>query len=700
MYPIFKNKRRTTDFHLPILWLIGFCLMISMNVSGQQKQNIRTEIEQIRNAYENATDDSIRLAQITLLAQRYRFVDIDSSKLLLWKALHLHRKLDANRPLRAFAYNVIANIYRLEPNVDSAMFYYQEAYDFFTQENEYRFIQSIAPPFASFLVESGEIERGLGMFHEAINLAESKKDYHSLTFLYEYFGETILNVQKDEKRAIELFMKGIAASQNIKDDTINYDRVTTSLSLNLSNIYLNNYQADSAITYADQAITFGNRAKILQLVVEAYNNMSRSYILKKEYAKAHEYNQAAYQLNQNIKNIFARIESETITQLIHLKTQNYQQCISSGNNLLNSYEEHIKNEQKAEVFEYLCECYTYTGNTPKALAAKDSLLSYTKRGFDIQQTELISKLDKQYQVAQKETENELLRTQKEVANKTARSRTAIAVGIFAVLLLLAGWSYFIFRNNQQRKALNEQLEITVNERTAELQEANKDLEQANYELRTFNYIASHDIKEPIRNIGNYAGFIFRKLPDDLKSSLGFYFDTIKRSTTQLYTLVEDFSKYTQLSEETNIETQTIDLNEFIESFTISLDTLLKEKNGKIVNEGLPIIQSNTSLIYTILKNLIENGLKFNQSATPIVTVSATADEQFYKIHIRDNGIGIEEEYHEKIFEMFKRLHHRGEYEGSGIGLAIVKLCVNKLDGKVKLESEVGKGSRFVLLLPR
>ena len=93
---------------------------------------------------------------------------------------------------------------------------------------------------------------------------------------------------------------------------------------------------------------------------------------------------------------------------------------------------------------------------------------------------------------------------------------------------------------KQLQIFNTQLENTVEERTVELQIANKNLEQANYELRTFNYIASHDIKEPIRVIGGYVGLIRKKLPTDLKENLGEYFDTIKRSTKQLYTLIEDF----------------------------------------------------------------------------------------------------------------------------------------------------------------
>ena len=96
---------------------------------------------------------------------------------------------------------------------------------------------------------------------------------------------------------------------------------------------------------------------------------------------------------------------------------------------------------------------------------------------------------------------------------------------------------------------------------------------------------------------------------------------------------------------------------------------------------------------------IENGLKYNQSETPTVEIAYESTDSHHQIIVSDNGIGIKKQYHEKIFEMFKRLHNRGAYEGSGIGLAIVKLSVKKLGGTISLESEVGKGTSFIINLP-
>ena len=131
----------------------------------------------------------------------------------------------------------------------------------------------------------------------------------------------------------------------------------------------------------------------------------------------------------------------------------------------------------------------------------------------------------------------------------------------------------------------------------------------------------------------------------------------------------------------------------------NLQESIKKYNGEVVVNSLPTINSSNAFLFTTLKNLIENGLKYNQSPTPTVEVSYHTTETHHQIIVSDNGIGIDEEYHEKVFEMFKRLHNRGEYEGSGIGLAIVKLVIEKLDGTIEIESKVGKGTVFKILLP-
>ncbi|MEL7339561.1 MAG: ATP-binding protein, partial [Bacteroidota bacterium] len=242
-------------------------------------------------------------------------------------------------------------------------------------------------------------------------------------------------------------------------------------------------------------------------------------------------------------------------------------------------------------------------------------------------------------------------------------------------------------------------EQEVANRTEDLQRANRRQQQLNYELKTFSFIASHDIKEPIRGIGAQSGLIYSKLPECLKSELSPSFEVIQRSTKQLYNLVEDFTRYTAMSQNEAVKLEAVDLNQLVANIIATFAEGLQQYRGKILMTQLPTITSNSSLLFTSIKNLIENGLKFNQSKVPTVEVSYQSHDNHQEIIVSDNGIGIDPAHFAEIFGMFKRLHMQGEYEGSGIGLAIVRLSVQKLKGDIRVESQPGEGSTFILSLP-
>jgi len=155
-----------------------------------------------------------------------------------------------------------------------------------------------------------------------------------------------------------------------------------------------------------------------------------------------------------------------------------------------------------------------------------------------------------------------------------------------------------------------------------------------------------------------------------------------------------------MSKNEKVDKHEVNLDAVVHSLEVSLKSSIDKYNGKIVHHGLPTINSSTSLLFVALKNLIENGLKFNQSNNPTIELSYRSTASEHEIIITDNGIGIEKAFQQNIFTMFKRLHNRTQYEGTGIGLAIVKLAMDKLEGKVLLDSQPGKGSTFILRFPK
>ena len=459
-----------------------------------------------------------------------------------------------------------------------------------------------------------------------------------------------------------------------------------------------NNQLDSCFQYID---LINENIKVLDTIDNVNYKAAINYahvIIADFYVKNDLLNKAKVHLDLAKKDKDYNIEGLLLTSgkyWLKMKNYNYVQSIITEYEALN-----VTNFQANEdLLKLKIDYYTDIDDLKTVIKLQEELLKTQKEKFGNDRLRYGTFASAEFRNLEQKQQIAELENRRTLDQLHSRNRT---FGAFVAFLFIMGIAVFFWYKNRQRLKYNRILEQKVTERT-------KDLEQANYELRTFNYIASHDIKEPIRNIGSYVGLIRRKLPNDLKEKLGDYFDTIKRSTNQLYTLIEDFAYYSTLSQGQVIEAEPVDLNLLTNNMIESLNETIHRYNGEVVVNDLPIIHSKNSLLFTALKNLIENGLKYNESKKPTVNINYSQTETHHQIIVSDNGIGIEPQYYEQIFEMFKRLHNRGAYEGSGIGLAIVKLVTEKLGGTVKIESylnhhnnsssETEKETKFTLQLP-
>lgn len=281
------------------------------------------------------------------------------------------------------------------------------------------------------------------------------------------------------------------------------------------------------------------------------------------------------------------------------------------------------------------------------------------------------------------------------SNRLASLHTALCIIICLLLLIILG-SYRLWRQN---KTFSNKLQEKVKDQTQSLKVMNEQLIDNNRELKRFSHIASHDIKEPIRNIGSFIKLIRRKINPEQERSLHAYFDIIDKSTNQIYTLVEDIMQYTKIGNEESIPTELVDLEDMVDSIKSNLSSFISDHNAVVQSNKLFPIQSSKSLLFIVLKNLVENGIKYNQEEQPQIEVSYVKTDFGHEISVKDNGIGIVSEYRKGIFDMFTRLHTRNEYDGTGLGLSIVQSCVQRLGGVIQLKSEVGVGSNFTVILP-
>ncbi|MEM6800139.1 MAG: ATP-binding protein [Bacteroidota bacterium] len=264
----------------------------------------------------------------------------------------------------------------------------------------------------------------------------------------------------------------------------------------------------------------------------------------------------------------------------------------------------------------------------------------------------------------------------------------------------------IIRDISKRKALMEELEHKnleleekVRERTLHLEISNAELKRSNDDLEQFAYAASHDLREPLRMVGNFVGLLSRDyaahLDEKAHRYVKFATQGVKRMTEQMKALLE-FS----MMGRSEMNWEEVDLNEILEQNIVDLSVYLKERGAKIHLPPESISLNCEPLMLGILfNNLISNGLKFNNSIPPQIWISYQDVGTFIKVCVRDNGIGISKDNQKKIFEVFKRLHRPFEFEGTGIGLALCRKIVHRHEGEIWVDSIPGKGSSFCFTLP-
>jgi signal transduction histidine kinase len=257
----------------------------------------------------------------------------------------------------------------------------------------------------------------------------------------------------------------------------------------------------------------------------------------------------------------------------------------------------------------------------------------------------------------------------------------------------------IEKSESELKEINLDLERRVKDRTNELNESNLKLTNSNKELEQFAYVSSHDLQEPLRTISNFVELLEKKYAGKLDKDGVEYFNFIIKATSRMKNLITDLLEFSRVGRDISFEP--VDCNLVLNEVIEEMSTSIKESNAHINISKLPVLRGNKTELRRLFLNLISNAIKFRKkNVAPEITIAVEEKKSEFLFSVKDNGIGIEAQFINKLFIIFQRLHSTEKYPGTGIGLATCNKIVSLHKGKIWVESEPDVGSIFYFTISK
>lgn len=257
-----------------------------------------------------------------------------------------------------------------------------------------------------------------------------------------------------------------------------------------------------------------------------------------------------------------------------------------------------------------------------------------------------------------------------------------------------------FDNNVPVKVIGVASDVTELQKNVEnaISDMNRELLRSNTDLQQFAYIASHDLQEPLRMVTSFTQLLQKKYKDKLDDEAQEYIRYAVDGSKRMYELINGLLAFSRVHTKAD-EIKEVDMNYIFDCAKTNLFNKIKETNADVKSQQLPVIKADAYQMIQILQNLIDNAIKFSEGA-PAINVSCKSEKDKYVFSVKDKGVGIDQKYFDRIFKIFQRLNSSERYAGIGIGLSICKRIVERHNGDIWVESEVGKGSTFCFSIPK
>lgn len=617
--------------------------------------------------------------------------------------------------------NDISYAYR-RLNADTVFYYGKKAFDL---ANQIKYIKGAAiarkNQGISFHKKSAPIDTTKHYYMEAAKLAQECNDFYTQAACHNNIA--LLHRQKQELyTSIQHYLEGIEIlDQNFKKD----QRLKALMLANISEGYRLMDEYDNALFYIKKTFAMAEKNNYRTIISMYSNDYGKILTKLKKYEEAKLVFERGIRMNEELNDFMSKVwilnhyadleitlgnyshAKELVLQSLNLATEknaldailysklclariafdrkDYKESIHQCNKIIAEGDLEHRGSYIQEARKLLSLNLEKTGDIKGAL---NNIRTYNLTRDTILKNEKIAltvELNTRYRSQEKEQEIIFLEKEKKLNEKYINGLIVFCfISVFSAGFIF----YLLFKTRSKEKI--------IKEKNIELQ---KYIEY-NLELENFAYIASHDLKTPIRTIISFSQILKAKATDKLNDNQKDYLDFIIKGTKEMSNLINDLLKYSKVNRG-QINPQKIEVREFIDNILKSNKSYLDEKSSKIkMDIQTPFIYGDKIKLGQVFQNLILNGVKFHKPyEKPEILIRSKTEKNQILFEIKDNGIGIEQDYFDKIFLIFKKLNSKDDYQGSGIGLSICKKVIELHNGKIWVNSAPGKGTSFFFSLP-
>ena len=695
--------------HKILFFLLLFCL------TDFQAQGMTVQIDSLQESLfkllSQNKQEEVLATRIQLAKALFSADEFDKSRDQREQALALAKAI-SNQDIEIECLHWIGRCYHRTNDYQKALEYFNKVIRLDDREEEHSMKAETLTEMATIYQELGNYEKAFEIEMKALRLHEVAGDSVGVATAF-YKIASIFFYQEQFDQSLEYYQRCKAIC-----DILGNKRLIYSCLAALGSVYDQLDKQNLSQHYNQSSLELAKKLNYKTGIAYSTGNIGSNLFKKGEYKDAEDHKLESLTLKKELGDKWGQMGSSIGLAEVYIVSGQPQKAIPYLEECLSiSYELRAK-PRRLIAYEKLYTAYEKMGNKDKSFVYMKSYVGLKDSLFKEKTAEEQGQVKRRYELEQKEYEIASLKQENDLLDRDKKiQRLQLFIFAFFAIFLLAFLAWFLSRLKLQRKmnglledkngelnslngALNSMNE-ELNSMNEEIHIKNKQLECSNEDLQQFAYVASHDLKEPLRMIHSYTSLLERRYKDQLDDSGKEFMHFIVDAVDRMKILLDDLLDYSRAGNSEK-EPELVSVEDTMVIVESNLRFRFQDLKGKLIvhNENMPVIKTHRSQLMQLLQNLVSNGVKFNKPGRdPVVEVDCQKKDNQYIFSIKDNGIGISEDNLNKVFEMFRRLHSREEYEGTGIGLATCKRIVSNMGGDIWVESVEGEGSTFFFSVP-